>query len=166
MNVRRTTFCVVVGRPICELRIPGLRLSVVQRPYNTHFLAVVQDLLMVDALQKFGGEYELLISSRPDLEPAQLSSLTSIEVTSPVETRESPQSPVPSNTYPSESEMPDFQSSDDALFSLEFNQVSASCPDDIVLPGRGARRVVSLEVKTLDIIGTYLLLITNVSHSL
>ena len=139
-----------IGRPICELRIPGLHVNVVQRPYNTRVLAVVQDLLMVDALQKFGGEYELLISSCPDLEPTQLSSL----VISPVE---SPQSPVPPDINSPDSNMPEVQSSDDALFSLVFNRVSALCPDDVVLPGKGARQVVSLSVKTLDIIGRCLL---------
>ena len=144
-----------VDRLISELRFAGLRVSFVQRPYDVRVRAVLQDLVMVDALQTFGRDYELLIRSRKDIDPDHLDSIRTLVVEA--------QSPVQETIAWGETEpqvVDDFEEeSSDALLTIDFMQVTDDCPDDVVLPGSGKRRTIDLKFKSLHVTGTTLFII-------
>ena len=50
-------------RVITELNIPGVQLALLKRPYDTRLDLTVQDLCLVDRLQTFGPEFELMVCS-------------------------------------------------------------------------------------------------------
>lgn len=57
-------FCQLrAGDTIAELGVPGVKLSLLKRTYDTAVKLVVQDLYLVDRIQSFGPEYELIVCS-------------------------------------------------------------------------------------------------------
>lgn len=58
-------FCQVQSRSrsVVELQVSGVRLSFTKRPYDTSLTLSVHGLLLVDALQTFGPDFELLVAS-------------------------------------------------------------------------------------------------------
>ena len=83
---------VLPGRIVTELNVPGVKFEVLKRPYDTALQLFVQDLCLVDRLQTFGPEYELVVCS---------SGRTIFTSPSPT-TKESPEKPTPSTTHPSQ----------------------------------------------------------------
>ena len=53
----------LLGQPITELRVPGVKLHCLRRPHDTELGLTVQDLCVVDRIQTFGPEFELLLCS-------------------------------------------------------------------------------------------------------
>ena len=53
----------LTGRAITELSVPGVRLQLLKRPYDTKLEFAVQDLCVVDCIQTFGPEFELVVCS-------------------------------------------------------------------------------------------------------
>ena len=53
----------VQGKPVAELQLTNTRAGVVRRPFDMSLSLSVQSLLLVDALQTFGPDYELLVAS-------------------------------------------------------------------------------------------------------
>ena len=51
------------GRIVTELNVPGVKFEVLKRPYDTAVRLFIQDLCLVDRIQTFGPEYELVICS-------------------------------------------------------------------------------------------------------
>ncbi|KAL1131083.1 hypothetical protein AAG570_012320 [Ranatra chinensis] len=51
------------GRSIVELQVNGVKTSFMKRPYDTSLTLSVHGLLLVDALQTFGPDFELLVAS-------------------------------------------------------------------------------------------------------
>lgn len=51
------------GKGIAELQVTGVKASLTQRPFDTSATLSVHSLLLVDALQTFGPNYELLVAS-------------------------------------------------------------------------------------------------------
>ena len=51
------------GRAITELSVPGVRLQLLKRPYDTKLEFAVQDLCVVDCIQTFGPQFELVVCS-------------------------------------------------------------------------------------------------------
>jgi len=51
------------GRCIAELQVSGVRAMYTKRPYDTNISLSVHSLLLVDALQMFGPDFELLVAS-------------------------------------------------------------------------------------------------------
>lgn len=51
------------SRSVVELQVSGVRLSFTKRPYDTSLTLSVHGLLLVDALQTFGPDFELLVAS-------------------------------------------------------------------------------------------------------
>ena len=139
-----------VDRTISELRFAGLRVSFVQRPYDVRVRAVLQDLVMVDALQTFGRDYELLIRSRKDIDPDHLDSIRTLIV---VEAQSLVQETIAwGETEPQV--VDDFEEEiSDALLIIDFMQVTDDCPDDVVLRGSGKRRTIDLKFKSLHVTG-------------
>ena len=52
------------NRVIIQLRVPGIKLNHMQRPYDYNQSLTIQDVFVADALQRFGTQYELLIYSQ------------------------------------------------------------------------------------------------------
>jgi len=55
--------CITTGKDIIQLVVPGVNLSFLKRPYDSTFNSVVQDVCVVDQLQSFGPDFELLVCS-------------------------------------------------------------------------------------------------------
>ena len=51
------------GRVITELNVPGIHLDFLKRPHDLALRLHVQDLCLVDRVQTFGPEYELVVCS-------------------------------------------------------------------------------------------------------
>lgn len=51
------------GRPLAELQVTNVKASLTKRPFDTAVQVSVQSLLIVDALQTYGHDYELLVAS-------------------------------------------------------------------------------------------------------
>ncbi|CAG9856524.1 unnamed protein product [Phyllotreta striolata] len=80
------------GRSIAELQIAGVKASLSKRPHHTSLTFTLHSLLLVDALQTFGADFELLMASHRHLGMDSLSgSIRGSEPQSPV----SPASPCP-----------------------------------------------------------------------
>ncbi|CAG7684383.1 unnamed protein product [Allacma fusca] len=78
------------GRSIAELQIIGAKTSFTARPMDTSISFVIQSLLLADAIQTFGPDFELLLASHKHVSMDSVSgSLRDSEPASPL----SPQSP-------------------------------------------------------------------------
>ena len=51
------------GRPVAELQVTNMKAWLTRRPYDTNLSLSVHSLLLVDALQTLGPDYELLVAS-------------------------------------------------------------------------------------------------------
>jgi vacuolar protein sorting-associated protein 13D len=80
------------GRCVAELQVAGVRVAFTKRPRDITVTLTVHSLLLVDALQTFGPDFELLIASHKHVGMDSMSgSLRDSEPTSPT----SPASPDP-----------------------------------------------------------------------
>lgn len=80
------------GRSIVELQVTGVKACLVKRPFDINMTLSVMSLLLVDALQTFGPNFELLVASHRHVMVDSLSgSLRGSEPVSPM----SPVSPDP-----------------------------------------------------------------------
>lgn len=57
----------ISGRSIAELRVSGVRANYVKKPYDTSTCLTVHSLLIADAMQTFGQDFELLVASHKNL---------------------------------------------------------------------------------------------------
>lgn len=86
------------GRNIAELQIVGTKTVLTHREDNTEFSFVIQSLLLADAVQTFGPDFQLLLASHRHVCMDSISgSLRDSEPTSPM-SPVSPPSPMPSST--------------------------------------------------------------------
>lgn len=51
------------GRSVAELQVSGVKIAFTKRPIDTSITLTVHSLLLVDALQTFGPDFELLVAS-------------------------------------------------------------------------------------------------------
>ncbi|TRY62990.1 hypothetical protein TCAL_03981 [Tigriopus californicus] len=80
------------GKSIVELQVTGVKACLTKRPFDTNITLSVMSLLVVDALQTFGRDFELLVASHRHVMVDSLSgSLRGSEPVSPM----SPSSPDP-----------------------------------------------------------------------
>lgn len=80
------------GRSVAELQITGASVTFTRRPQDTGLTLSVHGLLLVDALQTYGPDFELLVASHRHVGMDSVSgSLRDSEPTSPI----SPASPDP-----------------------------------------------------------------------
>ena len=106
---------------------------------------------MVDALQTFVRDYELLIRSRKDIDPDHLDSIRTLVVEA--------QSRSGGNFLGRDGAPGRRRFREDALLTIDFMQVTDDCPDDVVLPGSGKRRTIDLKFKSRHVTGTTLFII-------
>ena len=81
-----------MGKSIAELQVTGVKASFTKRPYDTNIAMSVHSLLLVDALQTFGPNFELLVASHRHVSVDSVSG--SLRGSEPVSPR-SPGSPDP-----------------------------------------------------------------------
>lgn len=145
------------GRYISVLKVFGTNAHFVKRPYDAEVSLTVHGLLLVDTLQTYGSDFDLLVASHKhlsfdvptgSLRESQPSSPTSPEGRSPEH---------PSFHRGSCSGMPfdrispfsSFLRDQEALIKLEYQFVSSDCPS---MNLDSSLQVTSLQVNNLDII--------------
>ena len=163
------------GKPIAEVQVSNMKAGVTRRPYDTNLALSVHSLLVVDALQTFGPDYELLVASHKNVCVDTVSgSLKGSDPSSPM----SPGSPVPSSSpTPSQADLTKALSSLEsttlslpspptqrrlgspvqmndildpaALISIDVMLVSPSCP---TLEDDEELRIVNIQFNSLDVI--------------
>jgi vacuolar protein sorting-associated protein 13D len=84
------------GRSVAELQVRGVRAGLVLRPVETSVSLSIHSLLLVDAMQTYGNDFDLLLASHQRVGMDSVSgSLYDSEPTSPT----SPASPDPSRGF-------------------------------------------------------------------
>lgn len=128
------------GRSVAELQVGGVLASYSMRPMDSSIHLAVHSLLLVDAMQTLGSDYELLIASHKHVSMDSMSgSLKESEPTSPV----SPSSPDPSSHKGQRATSP--VSLAQALTSL---QTDPSWRKDGLSPPAVRRRMVTSALKS------------------
>ena len=154
-----------LGRPVAELQVTCMKAGLTRRPYDTQLSLSVHSLLLVDALQTLGPDYELLVASHRHVTVDSVSgSLRGSDPASP----SSPGSPGTSSPPPSQQELSSALSSlevastslnsfhlptdsvdPNALISIEVMLVSPKCP---TLEEEDELRIVNVQFNSLDVI--------------
>ena len=176
------------GRPVAEVQVTNMKAGITRRPYDTNLALSVHSLLVVDALQTFGPDYELLVASHKSVCVDTVSgSLKGSDPASPI----SPGSPVPASapTPPSQADLTKALSSLDpaasvssppisrrvgspaamtdildpaALISIDVMLVSPACP---TLEEDEELRIVNIQFNSLDVIANQETIMELISFS-
>lgn len=146
------------GRYISVLKVFGTNAHFVKRPYDAEVSLTVHGLLLVDTLQTYGSDFDLLVASHKHLSfDVPTGSLRESQPSCPVSPeRRSPQhqdhrseaasSAVRTDTPSPPSSRPKDQ---EALIKLEYQFVSSDCPS---MNLDSSLQVTSMQVNNLDII--------------
>lgn len=59
--------CFSVGHSVAELQVTGVKTTFSKHPHSMSLTLCVHSLLLVDALQTFGPDFELLLASHKHL---------------------------------------------------------------------------------------------------
>lgn len=145
------------GRYISVLKVFGTNAHFVKRPYDAEVSLTVHGLLLVDTLQTYGSDFDLLVASHKHLSfDIPTGSLRESQPSSPVSSDgRSPQHQV--HHTESSSGMPmdrlspfsSFLKDQDALIKLEYQFVSSDCPS---MNLDSSLQVTTMQVNNLDII--------------
>ncbi|XP_077474724.1 intermembrane lipid transfer protein VPS13D isoform X1 [Stigmatopora argus] len=145
------------GRYISVLKVFGTNAHFVKRPYDAEVSLTVHGLLLVDTLQTYGSDFDLLVSSHKNLSfDIPTGSLHESQPSSPMsyESRSSEQQSHP--TEPTSGLRTDristlslFLNDQEALIKLEYQFVSSDCPS---MNLDSSLQVISMQVNNLDII--------------
>ena len=68
------------GRCFAELQLKGIECEVAKRPYNLSVSFILSSLMLIDAIQTYGEEYELLVSSNKPSQPLGKTSLFPVSI--------------------------------------------------------------------------------------
>ncbi|KAI3356825.1 hypothetical protein L3Q82_003332 [Scortum barcoo] len=145
------------GRYISVLKVFGTNAHFVKRPYDAEVSLTVHGLLLVDTLQTYGSDFDLLVASHKHLSfDIPTGSLRESQPSSPVSSDgKSPQhqgqhtesfSGMPMDRL---SPFSSFLKDQDALIKLEYQFVSSDCPS---MNLDSSLQVTSMQVNNLDII--------------
>ncbi|XP_019746384.1 vacuolar protein sorting-associated protein 13D isoform X5 [Hippocampus comes] len=143
------------GRYISVLKVFGTNAHFVKRPYDAEVSLTVHGLLLVDTLQTYGSDFDLLVSSHKNLSfDVPTGSLQESQPSSPMsyESRSSEQ-----QSHQTESclrtdriaALSSFLKDQEALIKLEYQFVSSDCPS---MNLDSSFQVISMQVNNLDII--------------
>ncbi|KAM7412373.1 hypothetical protein PAMA_022044 [Pampus argenteus] len=145
------------GRYISVLKVFGTNAHFVKRPYDAEVSLTVHGLLLVDTLQTYGSDFDLLVASHKHLSfDIPTGSLRESQPSSPVSPDgRSPEHP--SRHTESYSGMPmdrispvsSYLKDQEALIKLEYQFVSSECPS---MNLDSSLQVTSMQVNNLDII--------------
>ncbi|KAM4610547.1 intermembrane lipid transfer protein VPS13D [Polymixia lowei] len=145
------------GRYISVLKVFGTNAHFVKRPYDAEVSLTVHGLLLVDTLQTYGSDFDLLVASHKHLSfDIPTGSLRESQPSSPVSSdgrspehqglrRESPTGMLMDRVSPFSS----FLKDEEALIKLEYQFVSSDCPS---MNLDSSLQVTSMQVNNLDII--------------
>ncbi|KAM9343202.1 intermembrane lipid transfer protein VPS13D isoform 1-T1 [Pholidichthys leucotaenia] len=145
------------GRYISVLKVFGTNAHFVKRPYDAEVSLTVHGLLLVDTLQTYGSDFDLLVASHKHL---------SFDIPTGSLRESQPSSPVSDDGGPSEhqgsfpqsssglavdgsSPFTSFFKDQEALIKLEYQFVSTDCPS---MNLDSSLQVTSMQVNNLDII--------------
>lgn len=145
------------GRYISVLKVFGTNAHFVKRPYDAEVSLTVHGLLLVDTLQTYGSDFDLLVASHKhlsfdvptgSLRESQPSSPVSSDCRSPQQQGHHPESSsgVHLDTL---SPFSSFLKDQEALIKLEYQFVSSDCPS---MNLDSSLQVTSMQVNNLDII--------------
>ncbi|XP_077168382.1 intermembrane lipid transfer protein VPS13D isoform X2 [Paroedura picta] len=143
------------GRYISVLKVFGTNAHFVKRPYDTEVSLTVHGLLLVDTMQTYGSDFDLLMASHKNLRfDAPTGSLRDSRAQSPIGG--------PCEAHPTDRKgLTDtwpvapgnlsggFPSQDESLIKLEYQFVSAECPS---MNLDSTLQVISVQMNNLDII--------------
>lgn len=145
------------GRYISVLKVFGTNANFVKRPYDAEVSLTVHGLLLVDTLQTYGSDFDLLVASHKNLSfDIPTGSLRESQPSSPVSsdgrspehqghhTESSPGVPVDII-----SPFSSFLKDQEALIKLEYQFVSSDCPS---MHLDSSLQVTTMQVNNLDII--------------
>ncbi|XP_054629816.1 intermembrane lipid transfer protein VPS13D isoform X1 [Dunckerocampus dactyliophorus] len=145
------------GRYISVLKVFGTNAHFVKRPYDAEVSLTVHGLLLVDTLQTYGSDFDLLVSSHKNL---------SFDIPTGSLQESQPSSPMSYDSRSSEhqshlnesssglrtdrmSGLSSFLKDQEALIKLEYQFVSSDCPS---MNLDSSLQVISMQVNNLDII--------------
>ncbi|XP_030623060.1 vacuolar protein sorting-associated protein 13D [Chanos chanos] len=144
------------GRYISVLKVFGTNAHFVKRPYDAEVSLTVHGLLLVDTLQTYGSDFDLLVASHKHLSfDVPTGSLRESQPTSPVSPDgKSPEPPdLQGNArgppFEKVSPLSSFLRDQDALIKLEYQFVSLDCPS---MNLDSSLQVTTMQVNNLDII--------------
>ncbi|XP_072553553.1 intermembrane lipid transfer protein VPS13D isoform X2 [Salminus brasiliensis] len=139
------------GRYISVLKVFGTNAHFVKRPYDAEVSLTVHGLLLVDTLQTYGSDFDLLVASHKHLSfDVPTGSLRESQPASPVS--QDGKSPEPSELgmpFDKVSPLSSFLRDQEALIKLEYQFVSSDCPS---MNLDSSLQVTSMQVNNLDII--------------
>lgn len=145
------------GRYISVLKVFGTNAHFVKRPYDAEVALTVHGLLLVDTLQTYGSDFDLLVASHKHLSfDVPTGSLKESQPSSPVSANgRSPERQCSNTEYSSHltsdglSPFSSFLKDQEALIKLEYQFVSSDCPS---MNLDSSLQVTSMQVNNLDII--------------
>ncbi|XP_026189006.1 vacuolar protein sorting-associated protein 13D isoform X2 [Mastacembelus armatus] len=145
------------GRYISVLKVFGTNAYFVKRPYDAEVSLTVHGLLLVDTLQTYGSDFDLLVASHKHLSfDIPTGSLRESQPSSPVSSLDGRSPEHQGNHSESSSSMPmdqispsSFLKDQEALIKLEYQFVSSDCPS---MNLDSSLQVTSMQVNNLDII--------------
>jgi len=137
------------GRYISVLKVFGTNAHFVKRPYDAMVSLTVHGLYLVDTLQTYGSDFDLLVASHKHLSfDVPTGSLRESQPTSPVSPdRKSPE--LPDLAFDRGSPRGSPLRDQEALIKLEYQFVSSDCPS---MNLDSSLQVTSMQVNNLDII--------------
>nr|XP_033778552.1 vacuolar protein sorting-associated protein 13D isoform X3 [Geotrypetes seraphini] len=141
------------GRYISVLKVFGTNAHFVKRPYDAEVSLTVHGLLLVDTMQTFGSDFDLLMASHKNLSfDIPTGSLRDSTTQSPVSPQSSDKPFDLASTSDKCTGIPwddVFTKDQEALIRLEYQFVSSGCPS---MNLDSSLQVMSLQVNNLDII--------------
>ncbi|XP_055514974.1 LOW QUALITY PROTEIN: intermembrane lipid transfer protein VPS13D [Leucoraja erinacea] len=147
------------GRYISVLKVFGINSNFVKRPYDSEVTLTVHGLLLVDTVQTYGSDFDLLMASHKNLSfDIPTGSLRDSGAQSPVSPHPSVTPLANSGTSHDENKITLSNSlvlgeqvppSSTVLIKLEYQFVSSDCPS---MNLDSSLRIMSLQVNNLDII--------------
>ncbi|XP_044138116.1 LOW QUALITY PROTEIN: vacuolar protein sorting-associated protein 13D [Bufo gargarizans] len=139
------------GRYISLLKVFGSNAHFVKRPYDAEVSLTVHGLLMVDTMQTYGSDFDLLMASHKNLcLDAPTGSLRESRAQSPVsETNDFS----PSHSYMNQNQYNSLENvslkDQESLIKIEYQFVSSECPS---MNLDSSLQVMTVQVNNLDII--------------
>ncbi|XP_053498784.1 intermembrane lipid transfer protein VPS13D isoform X2 [Ictalurus furcatus] len=139
------------GQYISVLKVFGTNAHFVKRPYDAEVSLTVHGLLLVDTLQTYGSDFDLLVASHKHLSfDVPTGSIRESQPTSPVsQDGKSPETSDLGVPFEKISSFSSFLKDQEALIKLEYQFVSSDCPS---MNLESSLQVTSMQVNNLDII--------------
>lgn len=139
------------GQYISVLKVFGTNAHFVKRPYDAEVSLTVHGLLLVDTLQTYGSDFDLLVASHKHLSfDVPTGSLRESQPASPVsQDGKSPETSDLGVPFEKISPLSSFLRDEEALIKLEYQFVSSDCPS---MNLERSLQVTTIQVNNLDII--------------